>query len=431
MVYYNKIVGKSETNGTQGGNGVLNKLRWKFIGLIMVLGAAVLGAAVAVQTASAVGQYREETDRVLRWVLERGQDGVEPMRPAGGLARDGEQYTLIPAFYAMTDLSGRRVLALSYNADVDEEDVALAVERALASGRQEGELGELGLRYRVRSRGLWLELAFADLGWERSAVRRQALTAALVLGAALAGLFGVSLFLSRRLVRPVEESWKRQRQFVADASHELKTPITVLLADADILLSHPGDTIGDQRRWVEHIRDEGLRMKELVGDLLFLARGDAAGLERPQDKADLTQVCQGCVMSFEPVAFEAGMTLDSRVAPGVTVTGNEEELRRLCAILLDNACKYGAPGGTVTVTLDRGDRAVLTVHNTGEPIPVQAQAHLFERFYRADAARSREGGGYGLGLSIAAAIVERHRGKIAVHSASGEGTAFTVTLPLG
>ena len=251
----------------------------------------------------------------------------------------------------------------------------------------------------------------------------------LVLGAALAGFFAVSLFLARWLVKPVEESWKNQRQFVADASHELKTPITVLLADADILLSHPDDTIRERRQWVEHIRDEGLRMKGLVGDLLFLARGAAAGLERPQGKADLSGVCEGCVMSFEPVAFEAGLTLESSVAPGVSVTGSGEELRRLCAILLDNACKYGERGGTVTVTLAGGDRAVLTVHNTGEPIPAQAQAHLFERFYRADAARNREQGGCGLGLAIAAAIVERHRGKITVRSAAGEGTAFTVVLP--
>ena len=135
-------------------------------------------------------------------------------------------------------------------------------------------------------------------------------------------------------------------------------------------------------------------------------------------------------MSFEPVAFEAGLTLDSAVAPGEAVTGSGEELRRQCAILLDNACKYCQPGGTVTVTLAAGERAVLTVHNTGEPIPQEALPHLFERFYRADAARSRQTGGAGLGLSIAAAIAERCRGRITVHSAQGEGTAFTAVLPL-
>ena len=146
-------------------------------------------------------------------------------------------------------------------------------------------------------------------------------------------------------------------------------------------------------------------------------------------RVELSQVCEGCVMSFEPLAFEAGLVLESSVAPGVGVTGDGEELRRLCAILLDNACKYCGPGGTVRVTLEGGGEAALTVHNTGEPIPAEDQAHLFERFYRADAARGREKGGYGLGLSIAAAIVERHGGKIAVRSTAGEGTAFTVTLP--
>ena len=411
---------------------MLRKLRWKFIFLIMALLAVVLGTALAVQTASAARQYREETDRVLRWVLQRGESLTDPGRPqpGGELDQDGELYTLIPAFYAVLDSRGRVVLAVSYNAEVDEEDVARAVAGALAAGTASGELEGQGLRFLMERRGLWLNMAFAGLDWEHAAVRWQALTALLVLGAALAGFFVVSLFLARWLVRPVEESWRRQRQFVADASHELKTPITVLLADTDILLSHPGDTIADQRRWVEHIRDEGLRMKELVGDLLFLARGDAAGPERPQGRADLSQLCEGCVMSFEPVAFEAGLTLDSAIAHGVSVTGNEEELRRLCAILLDNACKYGEPGGTVTVTLTAADRAVLTVHNTGKPIPAEVQPRLFERFYRADAARTREQGGYGLGLSIAAAIAERHRGKISLHSAQGEGTAFTVTLPL-
>lgn len=412
---------------------MLNRLRWKFVLLIMALLAVVLGTALAVQTASAARQYREETDRVLRWVLQRGETLTGPGLPQSGgeLDQDGELYTLIPAFCAVLDSRGRVLLAVSSSAEVNEEDVTRAVAGALAAGTTSGELKDQNLRFLMERRGLWLNMAFAGLEWEQASFRRQAFTALMVLGAALAGFFVVSLFLSRWLVRPAEESWRRQRQFVADASHELKTPITVLLADADILLSHPGDTIADQRRWVEHIRDEGLRMKELVGDLLFLARGDAAGPERPQGRVDLSRVCEGCVMSFEPVAFEAGLALNSDIAPGVSVTGNEEELRRLCAILLDNACKYGESGGTVTVTLTAADRAVLTVHNTGEPIPAETQPRLFERFYRADAARTREQGGYGLGLSIAAAIAERHRGKISLHSAQGEGTAFTVVLPPG
>ena len=418
------------TMASKGADAVLKKLRWKFTGILVALMGLVLGAALSVQTVSAVRQYREETERVLRTVQTRTQSVLEPRGPMGGFAQDGELYTAIPAFCAVVNREGRVVLALSFNAQVDEQDVARAVEAALSAGTDSGRLKEENLRFLAQRRGMWLEIAFADLGWEQSSVRRQVLTAALILALALAGAFAVSAALARWLVRPVEESWKLRQQFVADASHELKTPLTVLLADADILLSHPDDTVGSQRHWVEHIRDEGLRMKELVLDLLFLARGDAAGPERPQGRADLSGLCGDCVMSFEPVAFEAGLTLDSRVEAGVSVLGSGEELRRLCAILLDNACKYCGPGETVTLTLAAGDRAVLTVHNTGAPIPAEAQPHLFERFYRADAARTRERGGSGLGLAIAQAIVERHRGKISLRSEEGEGTAFTVTLPL-
>lgn len=411
---------------------MLNRLRWKIAALLTMLLAAALGTALAVQTVSSARQYREETDRVLRWVLQRGEAVLDPFQtPAGNFGREEELQTMIPAFCAVVDWNGRPVAAISYNAGVDEEYVVWSVKNALAAGTLSGELKDQNLRFLLQSDGLWTQAAFAGLSWEQDAVRRQVLTALMIFVPSLLGFFGVSLFLARWLVRPVEESWRRQRQFVADASHELKTPITVLLADADILLSHPEDTIGGQRRWVEHIRNEGLRMKELVAGLLFLAKEDGLGRsQQPRGRADLSGLCEECVMSFEPVAFEAGLTLNSGIDPGLFAAGSGEELRRLCAILLDNACKYAGPGGVVTVTLSAGDRAALTVHNTGEPIPPEAQAHLFERFYRADAARSRENGGYGLGLAIAAAIVERHRGKIFVRSGPGEGTAFTVALPL-
>ena len=413
---------------------MLKRLRWKFTGILMLLLCGVLAAVLAVQTASAVRQYRAGTEQVLQAVLRRSQAAVDPWsgpRDGGELDQDRELYTAIPAFCAMVDGSGQIQLAIAYNAAIGEDDVIQAVEGALADGGGAGRLSRLGLRYQVEPIGRYYAVAFADLGWEREGTRKQVLSAAVLFAVAAAGFFAVSWFLSRWLVRPVEEGWQRQRQFVADASHELKTPLTELLADVDILLSHQDETVGSQRKWVEYIREEGLRMKGLVQDLLFLARGDAAGWQRPQGTADLSGLCEGCVLSFEPVAFEQGLVLESEVAPGVTVTGNEEELRRLAAILLDNACKYCEPGGTVRLTLAAEGRAQLTVHNTGEAIPAEAQPHLFERFYRSDAARNRGTGGYGLGLAIAAAIVEGHRGKIAVHSAPGEGTAFTVTLPLG
>ena len=411
---------------------MLKRLRWKFTLILMLILSGVLAAVLTVQTAASLRQYRAGTDAVLETVLARTQAALNPWGPSsnGAIDRDNELQTTIPAFCAMVDGDGQIVLALAYNAVVDKTVVVQAVESALELGEWAGSLPRLGLRYQIERSGRYLAVAFADTDWEQEGTRGQVLSAVVLFTAAAAGFFAVSWFLSRWLVRPVEEGWKRQQQFVADASHELKTPLTVLLADADILLAHGGETVDSQRQWVESIRQEGLRMKGLVQDLLFLARGDAGRRERPRETVSLTDLCESCVLSFDPVAFERGVTLESRIAPGVSVTGNGDELRRLAAILLDNACKYCGAGGTVTVTLAAGDKAVFTVHNTGTPIPPEAQPHLFERFYRADAARSRESGGYGLGLAIAAAIVEGHRGKITVRSAQGEGTAFTAALPL-
>lgn len=419
---------------------MLRRLRWKLVLMIMLILSGVLAAVLWVQTHSAVGQFRGETDRVLHAAMVRGEAMLSPwnmprdnLPSQDGLAQDDELYTTIPAFCAILDgTSGRFLLAMRFNAAVELDTLYEAVTQALSSEESDGRLKDLNLRYSIRTRDNLVEVGFADLTWEQSAIRQQVLNALLVFAIALLGFFVVSFFLSRWLVRPVERSWQQQQQFVADASHELKTPLTVLLADADILISHQDDTIANQRKWVEHIQEEGLRMKGLVQDLLFLARGDAAaGRERPQGEVPLSDLCWNCLLSFEPLAFEQGLVLDSDIAENVSVTGSEEELRRLIAILLDNACKYCAPEGRVTVTLTGGERAVLTVHNDGEPIPAEAQSHLFERFYRVDASRERSQGGYGLGLAIAAAIVEGHRGKISVQSGPGEGTAFTVVLPCG
>ena len=254
----------------------------------------------------------------------------------------------------------------------------------------------------------------------------------LLVGAlALGAFFVISLLLSSLALRPAERAWEQQRRFVADASHELKTPLTVILTNTGILLSHPEDTVAEQRKWVEYIRDEAQRMRELVEDLLFLARHDAGREPPPDQTVDLSELLWSALLPFEPVAFEQGVELESGIQGGLTVRGREDQLRRLAAILLDNAVKYAGAQGKVRVALTRGEKggACLTVRNTGPAIPPEHLEHLFERFYRADDSRARSSGGYGLGLAIAKSIVDSHRGTITVQSGAEEGTLFTVRLP--
>lgn len=420
---------------------MLRQLRRKFILINMLFVSLVLVIVVGFQIAAAWQQVEQETDSALRLALQWGDSGpdrwfIGPRDQMFQPEQEGEtmeQISMVPAFCVVLDGNGEVVsVQEGYNVEVSDAVLEEAVAAAAAAEADRGNLTELNLRYLRDEENGGLRIAFADLSWSDTTMRQQVLNAVLVLAAALVGFFLISLFLSRWALKPVERSWQQQQQFVADASHELKTPLTVLLADANILLAHPDDTIGSQRKWVEYIQDEAARMKGLVEDLLFLARSDsAADRDRERLPVALSDLCWSSLLSFEPVAFERGAELRDRVDPDIVVRGDQEQLRRLVTILLDNACKYCGPGGTVTLTLTRsGERAALSVHNTGEPIAPEALPHLFERFYRADSARDQSSGGYGLGLAIAASIAEQHHGKISAESAPETGTTFLVTLPL-
>ena len=256
--------------------------------------------------------------------------------------------------------------------------------------------------------------------------------------ATLAVFFVISLFFSRWALGPVARAWVQQRRFVADASHDLKTPLTVILANTSIALEHPERSVASQSQWLESTQHEAEAMQGLVGDLLELAKMDeeeaaaSAGAPRANfEPVDLSDLVEGELLQFESVAFERGVQLEPYVQPGISLSGNKQRLRRLASTLIDNACKYVDEGGVVEVTLsETGKHAKLTVRNTGAPIAPEDLPHVFDRFYRADKARTSGAGGHGLGLAIARAIAEEHRGTLTVASTQEAGTTFTATLPI-
>ena len=423
---------------------MIRKLRIKFILTNMVLVSLVLLVVFAALMGSTSQRLAGQSMAAMRMSLEWSDDRDPPrfeFSPSSDMIPDKwadkgggsvQQVMMIPVFCVSLTEDGQ-VEAVYSQASVSVSDEVLeeAVSQALESGTREGILNKLGLRYLVETnREGETRIAFADRSWERQNLQGLLLTSLLVGIGALLGFFLISLFLSKLATRPVEKAWEQQRQFVADASHELKTPLTVILANSGILLSHREDTVGAQVKWIEYIQEEARRMKGLVEDMLFLAKSDAARLPATRLPVDMSELTEGCLLPFESVAFEAGVTLESDIRPGLYVNGDEGQLRRLVYILLDNACKYAGSGGAVAVVLSRtSDRLKLTVRNTGPAIPPEHLEHLFERFYRSDSARTREAGGYGLGLAIAKAIVQSHRGQISVASSEAEGTVFTVLLP--
>lgn len=411
---------------------MIRRLRRKFVIINMALVAAVLLIVFGVICVSSYQQQRAQGQGAMKMALMRDADTPPERFMIGKSEKPPEKPVgLLPVFAVTLDEDGTIHNTDTGHVDVTDELIAQAVESAMAQPEEEGSVPALGLRYMREQKPNGLRIAFLDTSVERAAITRLVLTLVLCGLGGLACFLAISIFLANWALRPVEETWAQQQQFVADASHELKTPLTVILANLGILQGHGGETVRSQQKWIDNTRVEATRMKKLVDDLLFLAKADAA--EAPTEKTvfSLTDVLWRCVLAFEPVAYEHSITLDSDIEPDVMMVGDEPQIVQLVTGLLDNACKYAGENGAVSVSLNHtADKVRIRVRNSGEPIPPEDLPHVFERFYRADKARVRTQGGYGLGLSIAAQIAKRHGGKISATSSEPEGTTFAVSMPV-
>jgi heavy metal sensor kinase len=232
-----------------------------------------------------------------------------------------------------------------------------------------------------------------------------------------------------QLLSRLDLSFESMRRFVADASHELRTPLSIIRGEADVALSHERSA-AEYRESLAIILDESRRLSRLVDDLLNLARADAGRLKLQSEEFYLNDLLAECCRSAQSLAAARGIALECRSAEDARFRGDEELLRRLVMNLLDNAIRYTPPGGKVSAALEAQDSQFrIRIADTGVGISPDAAPHVFERFYRADTARSRQGGGFGLGLAIVKWIAESHRGEVALATTPGAGSTFTVTLP--
>jgi signal transduction histidine kinase len=233
----------------------------------------------------------------------------------------------------------------------------------------------------------------------------------------------VSVRLSKWLITPLEVAFNKQKQFISDASHEIKTPLAIISSNADALEREVGNN-----KWLEYIQNETLWMNKLINNLLQLTTIDSYVDYKSQKKINFSEITKSIVLPFESITFEKQITLVDRIDDNIYVAGDSIQLGQLMSILLDNAINHTEAGGTITVRLKKQyDKKILSVANTGKEIPPSEQKLIFERFYRADKARTRGNGNYGLGLAIANAIIHRHNGKITV-TCKNQITTFTVVL---
>lgn len=341
------------------------------------------------------------------------------------------------ASYILSETGQLICMATKSTATLSDETLSAALFKLTSADEDQGHLDNLSLYYCLKSYDGFIVVSFADESsvshWKSQAVYMA------ILGVGVVLIFLVlTMVFSRKLIEPAQRVWDSQQQFIADASHELKTPLTVIMANNEVLLSKQNETIAQERQWIESTQTEAESMQSLIKDLLMLAKSDIEAKQKPTETVNFSNLVERNALQFESVAFERNLTFETTIQPDCKVLGWEDKLNRLVAILLDNACKYGKPGTVVNIGLIQGAGTgknsgplLFNVNNQGDAIPAEELPLIFDRFYRADKVRTHGTGAesYGLGLSIAKSIVENHGGSISATSSEAAGTTFSVTMP--
>lgn len=419
---------------------MIRDLRKKFILVAMLSTMLVLTAIMGVVNFS---NYREMLDRAdeMTALLEQN-DGKFPEEPSWHEQDDTETPPAKPEndekdksrfsvetpfetryFTVTVDENGEVTdCDLDRIAAVDEETAEEYTQTAQQKNKTTGFQGIY--RYRVTETEDGAKYVFLDCRREISNFRTVLVTTISVSLLGLAAVFVLVVIFSRMVFRPVEESIQKQKRFITDASHELKTPLTIIDANIEVMEMESGES-----QWIKSTRKQIQRLSGLVQQLVTLSRLDEEkGLEE-KCEFNLSEAVSECVQPYESLAQTREKNLTLNIEEDITYTGDERSIRQLAGILMDNAVKYSSENGNITLTLKKkGKKIFLEVYNDADDLPQGKLDVLFERFYRLDSSRNSGTGGSGIGLSMAKAIVQAHKGKITAENKNGRGLTITVIL---
>lgn len=410
---------------------MIQKLRRRFIAAAMLSLALVL--LVILGTVNIVSYRKTVTDADGILALLSENQGAFPMQMFPGRElpqnRMRDQRHFSPEtpfesrfFSVLLNENGEASLADTANiAAIDAKTAQEYANQVVASGRKSGFLGDY--RFLVSNQ----RVIFLDCGRSLAGFKTTLLASFGVAAVGLAAVFVLLLFLSGRIVKPIAESYAKQRQFITDAGHEIKTPLTIISADADLLELEAGES-----EWLEDIRRQTQRLTGLTNDLVYLSRMDEEKPTMTMVEFPLSDVVEEAAQSFLAPATQQGKTLALDIEPMLSLTGSEKEIRQLVSILLDNALKYSIPDTEIVLHLFRNSRsACMTVTNTASyPLEQDKLKRMFDRFYRMDSSHNSTTGGYGLGLAIAKGIVSSHHGKLRAATPDGKTLQIEASFPV-
>jgi len=416
----------------------VNEYRKRFIQLNLALvGAMLLLMLLTIGGYMAVDYYdglRNAMKQVVQSLkpdaLDKLRESAPPSpqaqkeyRPRGQRLNMADRKAITAILYREIDQSFEIV---TRNTEL-EEDLLLGILQKIV--RQKDNYGVLlgdGVVYYHAGNREARRIAIAPTGYLTDSMWKLAGTLALVWSAAMLGFFALSNYLSGLAVKPMEEAIAREKQFIADASHDLKTPLAVILANNSILRESGGPGIASQMKWIDSTEAAAKNMQRLIQEMLLLSALEQQTPETDCPPVSFSSIMLKAALQMESVAYEKGILLENIIGENITLRGSGEHLRRITESLIENAIKYEPEGGKVSVSLTRRKRRVrLLVHNHHSVVAAEDLPHLFERFYRGDKSR-RTHDSHGLGLAITKQLVENLGGKIHVKSSPAEGTVFTV-----
>ena len=402
---------------------MIRKLQIKFVIINMTMVTIMLCVIFGLVYNSTRTNLENESISMMKSIA------ADPLR----LGRPNEQTPdlRLPYFTLQLGLKGELVSTGGGYYDLsDKEFLKDLIDESVSSRRESGIVEGHNLRFCRVTTPLGTVLVFSDTSSENNTLEGLMRTSLTIGVLSFLGFLAISIFLSKWAVKPVAVAWQQQKQFVADASHELKTPLTVIMTNAELLQNDEYEE-KERKNFSQSILTMSQQMKTLVEKLLELAKSDAEQTKQHMQPVDFSKLILDTAISFEGVFVEKGLTLENAVESGITVSGNGQALQQLIDILLDNAQKYCSFGGETMVRLYSSGqgKCQLKVSNPGAEIPAEDLKKIFQRFYRMDKARSRDGS-FGLGLSIAESIVMQHKGSIWAESKDGINT-FIVELRKG
>jgi integral membrane sensor signal transduction histidine kinase len=418
---------------------MIAKLRKKFILVIMLCVMSTISIALGSLFVINYISYKRNVNNFLERELDMYSGFREERLPDKNRREDNDIFSFnmfddkpmpfLPSVCITLDYSGSVIESKINYLELSDEDIDKLANTIVTSKQKRGSVSSFGLEYLSITEDNYTYIVAADNSFESGNIRNLFILCIISFMISFFVFFAISVLLSTWILKPVEKSWQQQNRFVSDASHELRTPITVILANLNILSSKKDDLIKTQYQWIDNTKEEANRMKQLVDELLFLARSDDRQNKLVFSKIDLSELLLSRMLSFEALAFEKGIRLDYEIADGLYIIGHEGNVKQLLSILLDNAMKYCGDNGSVYLkAFSLKDRTYVLVKNSGDLIDAEDLKHIFERFYRTDKSRSRTEGGYGLGLAIAKTIVDNMHGKISVLSDKENGTVFKLEL---